>query len=86
MPRRNGSIERGSVPHSTPLVSMVLLTEERRHQWLTRVSSIWKDDPTMYEQSAAEKKLFAYGVSGIMSYAGGATLPDPLLLFLSPQE
>jgi hypothetical protein len=46
----------------------------------------WTDDPTTYEQSAAERSLFAHAVSGIMSYAGVTTLPDPLLLFLSPQE
>jgi hypothetical protein len=46
----------------------------------------WHDDPMTYEQSAAEKELFAYAVSGIMSYAGVTTLPDPLLRFLFPQE
>jgi hypothetical protein len=46
----------------------------------------WNEDPTTYEQSTAEKELFAYAVSGIMSYAGVTTVPDPLLLFLFPQE
>jgi hypothetical protein len=45
----------------------------------------WNDDPTTYEQSAAEKELFAYAISGIRSYAGMTALPDPLARFLTPQ-
>jgi hypothetical protein len=44
----------------------------------------WNGDPATYEQSGAEKDLFAYAVSGIMSYAGVTNLPDPLLGFLFP--